>query len=351
MEGDSLILSYDGLRGGFWPVFGYGCRRGSALGGKDREVDLERAVASVETLFDEDAVLIHAKTWLQNLRLGAEESEYKKSVFTTVVRVLCDLLPGVESLRVDSSGVFVKGKKFGPDEIPLSVLSDGYLTTTGWMLDMIARWLYMAEKDGVSIDSEFPLQMTGLVLIDELDLHLHPRWQRTIIADLRKTFPKMSFVATTHNPLTLLGAREGEIYVLREEAPEQTNHPKIQAQQIDLPRGLRADQVLTGEWFGLASTLDDETLAMMEKYKELLLLHDEALEEKQKDLRIKLRQRLNGFAETSVERMAMQIDAEIAEEEQRKYEELSPQEREKRRERIKQMVQARMAKRKQAESP
>jgi hypothetical protein len=52
--------------------------------------------------------------------------------------------------------------------------------------------------------------MTGVVLIDEIDAHLHPRWQMQVVTTLRTLFPRMTFVATTHNPLALVGARDGE---------------------------------------------------------------------------------------------------------------------------------------------
>src|SRR5262249_22959763 len=55
-------------------------------------------------------------------------------------------------------------------------------------------------------------------LIDEIELHLHPRWQRRILGDLRRTFPKLQFVATTHSPQVIAGARREEVRVLRDSA-------------------------------------------------------------------------------------------------------------------------------------
>ena len=59
--------------------------------------------------------------------------------------------------------------------------------------------------------------MTGLVLIDEIDLHLHPQWQIEIISRTKKILPKMSFIVSTHNPLTLVGAKSEEILILKRE--------------------------------------------------------------------------------------------------------------------------------------
>ena len=54
----------------------------------------------------------------------------------------------------------------------------------------------------------------GVVLIDEIDLHLHPRWQRSIMADLRRVFPKIQFIATTHSPIIISAAKDAKIIQL-----------------------------------------------------------------------------------------------------------------------------------------
>ena len=65
----------------------------------------------------------------------------------------------------------------------------------------------------------------GIVLIDELDLHLHPKWQRRIIGDLRRTFPKIQFIATTHSPQLIGQVKPDEILLLDAEETEETRHP------------------------------------------------------------------------------------------------------------------------------
>src|SRR6185503_12158163 len=126
-------------------------------------------------------------------------------------------LPDVERLDIVDDKVWAIAPKLG-GRVPLSALSDGYLTTLGWIADLVARWLHWAEQVNQSTEGDFFARMEGLVLVDEIDLHLHPRWQRTIIRKLKELFPRLSFVVTTHNALTLLGAEAGEIVVLREPA-------------------------------------------------------------------------------------------------------------------------------------
>jgi predicted ATP-binding protein involved in virulence len=199
----------------------------------------------------------------------------------------------------------------------------------------MARWIDRARRLGQAVPPRFNQKMEGLVLVDEVDLHLHPRWQLRILADLRDLFPRLSFVVTTHHGLTLLGARPGEIFVLVRDGETQA----IEARQIDLPKGLRADQVLTGEWFGLASTLDPETLDLLERHR--VLLRTGALEThpERRALEGELRKRLGSFGETAMDQLVQSVAAEIIDE---TYTEPTPAERTELRERIKRLARERL---------
>lgn len=94
----------------------------------------------------------------------------------------------------------------------------------------------------------------GIVLIDEIETHLHPRWKLRVVSALRRAMPNVQFVATTHDPLCLRGMKGGEVHVLVRDDNQQ-----VQA-LTGLPdvRGLRAEQLLTSDYFGLSSTADPE---------------------------------------------------------------------------------------------
>ena len=77
-----------------------------------------------------------------------------------------------------------------------------------------------------------PRNMEGLVLIDELDLHLHPRWQAEFVRALKATFPRLQFVVTTHSPLVLRDTEPGEAYELQREPGKTT----VTARKIGAPR-------------------------------------------------------------------------------------------------------------------
>ncbi len=264
-------------------------------------------VLGVRSLFLEDSPVIHAETWLRDLAFAGSKDALAEARFHAVLAVLTKVLPDVTAVEVEPDRTWITSTTMG--RIPLSALSDGYLTSAGWIIDMIARWVQYAGDHAIELGPDFVSKMEGIALVDEIDLHLHPRWQVDIITTLRETFPRMTFVATTHNPLTIQGARSGEVWVLRRElATDGIAH--INAEQRDIPAGMRADQILTGEWFGLPSTLDAETQALLQRHRELLREGKVEGDPERDRLEDELRGRLGRFNETSAEDLARKIIAE-----------------------------------------
>jgi energy-coupling factor transporter ATP-binding protein EcfA2 len=254
-------------------VVGYGVRRGNACGEKDREHEWG-PLGELHTLFDRPASLVNAVEWLKELdrQVLREQRQQAKGgegsilggrtgVWRSVASALKTLLD-VTEVEPDEDHIFVKHRDFG--RVRFDALSDGYLTTAGWIIDLIARWIERQRELDEAVGPDLLRQMTGFVLIDEIDLHLHPVWQMHIIEDVRQLFPRMSFVVTTHNPLALQGARRGEVYVMRRDGD------RIELVQRDIRPGHDVDRVLL-EQFGVEHTFDRET-------RELLQLHREALE-------------------------------------------------------------------------
>ncbi|MEP7124075.1 MAG: AAA family ATPase [Byssovorax sp.] len=323
-------------------VVAYGSRRGSGLGGSGRGTELT-PLAAVETLFDEGANLIQPDIWLKEWNLAALQSGAESAdarFFNAILATLCDLLPGVEKVHVSREAVEVEGPTLG--RVPLGALSDGYRTTMGWVLDMVARWAEEAKRRKLPVDEGFAAIMTGVAIVDEIDLHLHPRWQREVVSLVRSRFPRMSFVVTTHNPLTLLGAQPGEVYVLR-----RNERGDVDVIQRDLPPGSTAEQVLTGEWFGLASTLDDGTLELLDEHRKMIrTLGPEAPEVLAREQ--VLRQRLGSFADTSIERLAHTAAAQVIDDDIRT---LTPEQREAAQQKISALLKKKPARAKSKPKP
>jgi hypothetical protein len=115
---------------------------------------------------------------------------------------------------VRSAADLVEGHRFGiavgdvEVRVPATWLSQGYQSTVAWVADLIGHMIWEA---GPSVSLN---EMEGLVLIDEIDLHLHPTWQVELVSTLKRVFPRVQFVATTHSPMVLPGLQTDEVVVL-----------------------------------------------------------------------------------------------------------------------------------------
>ena len=158
----------------------------------------------------------------------------------------------------------------------------------------------------------------AIVLIDELDAHLHPAWRLRVVERLRAAFPMTSFFYTTHDPLTLRGVNSEEIAVLSE-----SDGGEISAAAVsENVEGLFVDQLLTSRLFGLHTTLSEELDGQFVRYYDLLAKPDDRLSVDQKLERDELEVVLSDKGEmgtTLRERMLFRvIDRQIAESEKKR---------------------------------
>ena len=114
-------------------------------------------------------------------------------------------------------------------------------------------------------NSPDPLAEPVIVLVDEIELHLHPRWQRKLMEDLDRFFPNAQFIVTTHSPLVVQSAPNANLAVLR----RKDDHVEID-DNLDAIRNWRVDQILTSELFGGISPYPPEQEKILERRAELL---------------------------------------------------------------------------------
>jgi hypothetical protein len=250
----------------------------------------------VGNLFDPFLPLADAKSWL--LSLPDKRFGYSARAIKQLLRHQGD--GELKRRRGRQASVKLVFNSLGISST-LEQLSDGYQSVVALAADIME--VMLKYWDTVE-DSE------GIILIDEIDAHLHPRWRIEIIELLRTVFPRVQFLVTTHDPLCLIGTNPKEVHILRREP--RTN--QVVVEQKDVPRGLTADQILTGFWFGLSSTVDDDTLRLLEEHKDLLRAGVPATDVRRQDLETRLRGRLGVFADTSLERMAQSVTAEVMQE-------------------------------------
>jgi predicted ATP-binding protein involved in virulence len=98
----------------------------------------------------------------------------------------------------------------GTELLPFAHLSHGWATTLALVADVVRRCAGLNPHLGADAARETP----GVVLVDEIDLHLHPSWQRHVVDDLKRAFPKVQFIVTTHSPIIVQSLRPGELIKL-----------------------------------------------------------------------------------------------------------------------------------------
>ena len=142
-------------------------------------------------------------------------------------------------------------------QLRIEQMSDGYKIVTAMVADIASR---MAEANP---DMENPLMSNGIVLIDEIDLHLHPKWQRTIIDSLSKTFPNIQFIVSTHSPIILSGAMDAaQVIVLGVYGSVDADAKEYETYDIS--------QLLLSELFGLKSSRSPQWDNMLSEQKSVL---------------------------------------------------------------------------------
>lgn len=207
----------------------------------------------VATLFDPDASTTPIDSWALDLdylenRTGLE----------TVRKVLSNLLPEIKFHRIDKQSGHLLFET--PDGIvPLHCLSDGYLAMAAWIGDLLFR-----VSENFRDLEEQPLTARGLLLIDEVDLHLHPKRQRELFSFLKEWLPNFQFIVTTHSPMTAQQADEGELHCLMRERGKIHLYPFSGA-----PNKLLLHQLVMSPAFGLDTDASKEIEDMKNRYRHL----------------------------------------------------------------------------------
>ncbi len=209
---------------------------------------------SVATLFNPDATLNSLEQWAMNL-------DYQTSGkgLNLVKSTLNDFLPGVDFDQIDKQNSQLLFKT-ADGIVPLSFLSDGFQNVVSWCGDLLYRVTQVFK------DHKKPFDARGLLLIDEIDLHLHPLWQRKLVDFLTTKLPNFQIVTTTHSAMTVHQAGEGELFLLKRQTPLAS--PTIE-QYPGAPRDLKLHQLLVSPIFGLETSDSLEVEKVKDDYRRL----------------------------------------------------------------------------------
>ncbi len=234
-------------------------------------------------------VAISNKSWLRwfmRMELISLQNKKPMKVFEAVKKALQACLEGCDLLYFDVQRGEPIARIHG-NPMPFSLLSDGQRS----MLAMVADIAYRMAQLNPHLLENVTLETPGVVLIDELDLHLHPKWQRKVVDNLRKAFPKVQFFATTHSPFIIQSVRLGELIDLNENvgvAEYQDKSIEDIAEQVQ------------GVYMPQRSQRELEMLAAAKEYYRVLEQTKDA-----KDLELKtLKERLDTLSEPYAEDIA-----------------------------------------------
>lgn len=149
------------------------------------------------------------------IKQARQDFKYCLPILETVRHAITTMMPGISEPHISTQPAHLTVswyKKNGETvDLRLEQLSDGYRIMLALVMDLARR---MAQANPHLDD---PLQSEAIVLIDEVDLHLHPKWQQTVLLDLQRTFPKAQFVVTTHSPQVLTTVNKENIRILENE--------------------------------------------------------------------------------------------------------------------------------------
>ncbi|MES2732267.1 MAG: AAA family ATPase [Bacteroidota bacterium] len=168
--------------------------------------------------FGEDIAFIEATEWLVKLNYQQLEQKTDSTTIKAVKELVnsSDFLPhGSKLSSISSSGViFTDGN--GAD-ISVMQMSDGYRSILSLTFELIRQLVRVYDEKkvfGKILKGNMVIDLPGVVLIDEVDAHLHPSWQTRIGQWFTKYFPKIQFIVTTHSPLICRAAEKGTIWRL-----------------------------------------------------------------------------------------------------------------------------------------
>lgn len=196
----------------------------------------------VAGLFEEAVTMIPLSSWLP--RFAGQNPGRHSQVISLLNRLLkphAELVPK----PVEDEYLF----RIGGADLPFQALSDGYRAYVGWIADLLYH-VCMGAPSGQKLTEN-----RGVVLIDEVDLHLHPEWQQQVIPTLARALPNLQFVLTSHSPLVVGTLRGANVFVLETEVSDGIRRTLLRP-SVEEVYGLSSDQILTSGHFGLKSARD-----------------------------------------------------------------------------------------------
>ena len=270
-------------------ALGFPALRASSPGNPKGPVQVDRQWPEAEDLLPlldpaADRRLGSFKQWIVNLvaRAAAEPNaelrakiEHSRDISFLALQKLSGNAT-VRFARVDNETWRVLVATPDAAELPLDLVSQGMTSLLAWIGVTLERF------SEVNPTSERPEEEVAVLLIDEIDAHLHPSWQRELIGVLRSIFPNTQVIATTHSPLIVGGMLADEVFVSRRKRSD-PKAVELESLQVRF-KGLRVDQILASAAFDMPNSREPESAAALKEYESLVYKTQRTREE---ELRLK----------------------------------------------------------------
>ena len=225
------------------------------------------------TMFQEAASLFEVDQWLRNLSHKKLEQKAAESAQLDLLLEIFrdDLMPNQITVdRVDSDGLWLKDRH--GLQLAWSDMSDGYRAALALLADILRHLISaygVAELTKRGDDGKLQIVKGGVVMIDEIDAHLHPEWQREIGFWLKRHFPNIQFLVTTHSPIICQAADENGLFVLPE--PGGDGKPRaLTSDEYNTVITSRPDTILLTAAFGLQNTRSPRAVQGRAEYSKLM---------------------------------------------------------------------------------
>lgn len=225
------------------------------------------------TMFQEAASLFEVDQWLRNLSHKKLENKHTEAKHLDLLLEILrdDLMPNQITVdRVDSDGLWLKDRN--GLQMAWSEMSDGYRAALALLSDILRHLINAYGIDGLAergSDGKLQIIRGGVIMIDEVDAHLHPEWQREIGFWLKKHFPKIQFLVTTHSPIICQAADVNGLFVLPEPGSKDTPRA-LTTEEYNKVIASRPDTILLTPAFGMANTRSPRAVEGRAQYAKLM---------------------------------------------------------------------------------
>lgn len=225
------------------------------------------------TMFQEAASLAEVDQWLRNLNHKKLEGKSTETAHLELLTEILrdELMPNQITVdRVDSDGLWLKDRT--GLQLAWNDMSDGYRSALALLADILRHLINAYGIEGLTergADGKLRIAKGGVVMIDEIDAHLHPEWQREIGFWLKRHFPKIQFLVTTHSPIICQAADENGLFVLPEPGGEDRPRALTSAEYKTVISS-RPDTILLTPAFGLQNTRSPRAVEGRAEYAKLM---------------------------------------------------------------------------------